>query len=609
MNYIKQIFLILIALNAFATYSQKVSNITFKQEQSNIVVYYDLETKTPCKVSLFVSINGGATWQGPLKKVTGNVGDKVISGKNSILWNVLEEFQELSGSNIKFQVRAEELKTQSIASINKAIIKNPKDAKLFKARGDLKHELGDTKGAIADYTKAISLNPKYADAYKERGNLMYSNYKAAISDYSKAISFNPNDASTFYDRANSKYGLEDYKGAISDYTKALQFEPKNTKFLFYRARANANSNEHNEAIKDINRVIELDSTYNYDGNPLGMYYIRGIYKYSNKDFEGFDKDINHYVKYNTNPSKALSKIAQTFVHRKEYSTAIDYFTKSIDLLPETLVDSLEQRVVYLGRAISSYMQKNESGSSVDFNKYIEKSQNKAEANFNIAEVFLDDGMYSSSDPSFFFLDVKNLNKAIFYFTKSIELDPNNSSYYERRASAKEELKDYSGAIADYSKAIELEPDAYSYDKRASAKEELEDYSGAITDYSKAIELKPDASNFSGRASAKFSLLDYRGAIVDYSKAIELDSKQFFSLSNYYYFDRGNAKFNIGDYKGAIADYSKVILLDPKNGGAYLWRGNAKKMTKDKKGACKDFSKAGELGEDEAYEAINENCNK
>ena len=569
-------YFIFFCLLGSTTCAQKVNNITYRQEQSNIIVSYELETKIPCKVSLYVSTNGGATWQGPLKKVKGNVGDKVVSGKHSIVWNVLEEFEGLSGNNIKFQVRAEESKTQSIASINKAIIKNPKDAKLLKLRGYLKHELDDTKGAIADYTKAISLNPKYADAYKERGNLMYSNYEAAISDYSKAISLNPNDASTFYDRANSKYGLEDYKGAISDYTKALQFEPKNTKFLFYRARAKANSNEHNEAIEDINRVIELDSTYNYDGNPLGMYYIRGIYKYSNKDFEGFDKDINHYVKYNTNPSKALSKIAQTFVHRKEYSTAIDYFTKSIDLLPETLVDSLEQRVVYLGRAISSYMQKNELGSSVDFNKYIEKSQNKAEANFNIAEVFLDDGMYSSSDPSFFFLDVKNLNKAIFYFTKSIELDPNNSSYYERRA---------------------------------SAKEELEDYSGAITDYSKAIELKPDASNFSGRASAKFSLLDYRGAIVDYSKAIELDSKQFYSLSNYYYFDRGNAKYNIGDYKGAIADYTKVILLNPKNGEAYLSRGDSKIAIKDKAGACKDFSKAGELGEEKAYEAINENCNK
>jgi hypothetical protein len=51
------------------------------------------------------------------------------------------------------------------------------------------------------------------------------------------------------------------------------------------------------------------------------------------------------------------------------------------------------------------------------------------------------------------------------------------------------------------------------------------------------------------------------------------------------------------------------LLNPKNGEAYISRGDSKIAIKDKAGACKDFSKAGELGEEKAYEAINENCNK
>ncbi len=86
--------------------AQKVSNITFHQEQSNIIVSYDLVTKMPCKVNLFVSTNGGANWQGPLKKVTGNVGVNIASGSQRITWNVLEEFEELRGDKIQFQVRA-----------------------------------------------------------------------------------------------------------------------------------------------------------------------------------------------------------------------------------------------------------------------------------------------------------------------------------------------------------------------------------------------------------------------------------------------------------------------------------------------------------------------
>jgi uncharacterized protein (TIGR02145 family) len=88
------------------SYSQKVSNISFRQEQSNIIVSYDLETKTPCKVSLYVSTNGGEKWQGPLTKVTGDVGNKIVSGSHNITWNVLEEFEELKGDNIKFKIAA-----------------------------------------------------------------------------------------------------------------------------------------------------------------------------------------------------------------------------------------------------------------------------------------------------------------------------------------------------------------------------------------------------------------------------------------------------------------------------------------------------------------------
>ena len=101
-SYFISIFFFGITINA-----QKVSNITYQQVQSNVIVSYDLETKTPSKVSLYVSTNGGNTWQGPLKKVTGQVGDKISSGSHSITWYVLEEFDELRGDKIQFQVRAD----------------------------------------------------------------------------------------------------------------------------------------------------------------------------------------------------------------------------------------------------------------------------------------------------------------------------------------------------------------------------------------------------------------------------------------------------------------------------------------------------------------------
>ena len=58
-----------------------------------------------------------------------------------------------------------------------------------------------------------------------------------------------------------------------------------------------------------------------------------------------------------------------------------------------------------------------------------------------------------------------------------------------RAYAKDELKDYYGAIEDYSKSLELNPDdVNAYNNRVNAKDDLKDYNGAINDFSKAIEL-------------------------------------------------------------------------------------------------------------------------
>ena len=61
-----------------------------------------------------------------------------------------------------------------------------------------------------------------------------------------------------------------------------------------------------------------------------------------------------------------------------------------------------------------------------------------------------------------------------------------------RGLAKTFLKEYEGAIKDYDKAIELDPNfAPAYHNRGIAKYELKQYSEAIADYDKAIELDPN----------------------------------------------------------------------------------------------------------------------
>jgi hypothetical protein len=162
--------------------------------------------------------------------------------------------------------------------------------------------------------------------------------------------------------------------------------------------------------------------------------------------------------------------------------------------------------------------------------------------------------------------------------------------YFNSGAAKQAKFDFNGAIADYSKAIELKPDYFeAFNRRGQAKLSKGDVDGAIADYTKAIELKPDdARAYSLRGMAKSSRKDMDGAIADYTKAIELKPNALL------YDLRAFAKDFEQDFDGAIADWTKVIELKPDDAVAYSDRGIAKQVKGDLDGGMADLTKASEL---------------
>ncbi len=575
--YLATFFLFGISINA-----QKVSNILFKQEQSNIAITYDLEINTNCNISLYVSINGGETWQGPLKKVEGNIGDNVKSGNNKIIWRVLEEFEELSGNAIVFQIKAIkkdksliELESE-LKSLNALLLKNPKNSKLYKERGDLKIELRDNarklldktidwkklpseSSAINDYNKAILLNPKFAEAYKLRADLIIQNdtisgayYKNAFSDYNKAITLKPNYSDAFFSRGNAyRIYKEDYKSAINDY----------------------------------NSVIKLDSLHKE------AYYNRAKCKYHLADISGANLDFKLHLDINKSKSDNWS-VGRFFYNNEEYNLAIEYFSKAIEIQDNYNDDVFYwDNMEYLDRGKSKFKLGDTNGAILDFYNYVEYSKNdtiKARANANIAEFYGENNL---------------LVKSLGYYNYAIKLE---NAYYINRGWVKYRNGDYKGAIEDASHYIQYFPeDEDGYILRADSNNDLENHSSAVEDYSKAININPLlVLQYYQRINCNWKLKNWRAVIEDYTLLIN----KFGDENDDNFLSRGNAKFNLGDYKGAILDYSKAILINPKNGLAYLNRGDAKILIKDKIGGCKDLNKAASLGEDEAYKLINENCN-
>jgi tetratricopeptide (TPR) repeat protein len=231
------------------------------------------------------------------------------------------------------------------------------------------------------------------------------------------------------------------------------------------------------------------------------------------------------------------------------------------------------------------------------NGYKKATNNETIYSNNSTEITAEDYFYSGYDKA----QAKDDYGAISDYTKAIELDPNYAYAYNNRGVSKRNLKDYYGAIADYTKVIELDPNyAYAYNNRGLSKYDLKDYYGAIADNTKAIEINPnDAIAYYNRGISKYDLKDYYGAIADNTKAIELNPNYANAYNN-----RGISKRNLKDYYGAIADYTKAIELDPNYAIAYNNRGISKKNLKDYYGAIADYNKAIELDPNYAYAYLN-----
>lgn len=92
-----------LSLTGIETKAQTVTDINVEVYGNKVIVNYNLDKTTD--IDLYVSADGGTTWEGPLKQVSGNVGKNVQPGSNSIIWDVIKERGGISGDDIVFDIR------------------------------------------------------------------------------------------------------------------------------------------------------------------------------------------------------------------------------------------------------------------------------------------------------------------------------------------------------------------------------------------------------------------------------------------------------------------------------------------------------------------------
>jgi TonB family protein len=104
------------------------------------------------------------------------------------------------------------------------------------------------------------------------------------------------------------------------------------------------------------------------------------------------------------------------------------------------------------------------------------------------------------------------------------------------------------------------PDYMYYQKRAGTYAIAGEYDLAIADYTKAIEVDgKDYTTFLNRGMAYFNKKSYDQALIDFDVAATMSPKE-----SPVFFARANLYDKVGNAEKAMADFQKVIDLDPAN---------------------------------------------
>lgn len=190
--------------------------------------------------------------------------------------------------------------------------------------------------------------------------------------------------------------------------------------------------------------------------------------------------------------------------------------------------------------------------------------------------------------------LKRLDDAIADFTKAVSLNPEYAPAYNNRGNVYLEINRAEDAYKDFDRAVSLAPDfGVAYSNRANANQRLNRLDPAEKDFRKAIELMPgSAVPLNGRGKIASATGQYYTALRYLNRAIALNAQYAPAYQN-----RAAVYTLLKQNEEAAQDLDKVIALAPDNANLYVARGRAYARDNRWSQAFRDFSKAVELAPD------------
>lgn len=156
-----------------------------------------------------------------------------------------------------------------------------------------------------------------------------------------------------------------------------------------------------------------------------------------------------------------------------------------------------------------------------------------------------------------YFNARAYKESISYYTKALEIQPDNENLYYMRGFAYLRAGKYKEAVADCDRALKLVPDsAATYNNRGCAFTHIGDAVKAVSDFNQAIKYKPDLANPYKHLGTYWRKQGDLAKAEEYlTKAIERDKKYKAA-----YQERAKVYRALGDDEKATADEKAAAAL-------------------------------------------------
>lgn len=439
----------------------------------------------------------------------------------------------------------------AFADLKEAISLSPARATAFYNRGFLHNTLGNFEPAIEDFNRALDLLPDYDEACYQRGNsrLQLKDLTTAIQDFSRAIQLNPYSIKSYYKRAEAFAETGDIASALADYAQAVTRVPKDANAYYQRGRFLSKMGEMQSAIADFSTALT------YNPRHADAYCSRGCCYAELGDMKLASEDFNQALLHNPSHQAAYYQRVYSLGILKDTATNLQNLNQVLppsDTVPTTLTP-----------VVISAEQLDPSLPSADLHPPTVKLEPESLR-----------GFFERANKRAINGDAEG---AIADYTRIIELDPRNTQAYYQRGQNYSALGQNDEALQDLNQAIHW--------TRVHSLGQLRDFSGALSETIQTLktELKKPKPSQTDIPTTSLSIEE---AIAEQTQIILKNPTDAEA-----HFKRAQSRALMGDLQGAIEDYSETIRLDPEHSEAYYRRALHRSALGDTTGSTHDFNQA------------------